>query len=190
MKKLLTILGLLVGIILFANTASADLKQNAIQSNNPKDLVAYINSTKAGKQVPVKKATNTEDDNYTVYVLKKKPKVSSLAQRTKFANNIQKIMNETPANFQRNGIAFYQGGSDGANFIIAFNKNKVAGDYGHAVQFSKLGNLGAGTTACYFEPFFARDDTNGAAKSSPSTQGKNAGPDGETLIEMIQDVTE
>lgn len=189
MKKILMLLGIAAGVALMFTTASADLRQDAIQSNNPKDLVTYLNSTKAGKKVLIKKATHTEDNNYTVYVLKKKPKVASLAQRTKFAKNIQSLMNNTPENFQRNGIAFYQGDSDGANFIIAFNKDKVAGNYGHAVQFSKLGNLGAGTTACYFEPIFADDSANGGAKSSPSTQGPKNG-DGETLVEQIQDVTE
>lgn len=190
MKKILVTLGILLGLMVVTSSASADLKDTAAQSNNPKDLVAYINSTKAGKKVPIKKVTNTDDNNYTVYVLKKKPKVASLKQRTDFAKNLQAIMDDTPANFQRNGIAFYQGSSDdGANFIIAFDKAKISGDYGHAVQFSKLGNLAAGTTACYFEPFFAKDDANGGAKSSPNTQGpKNS--DGETLIEQIQDVTE
>ena len=190
MKKLFLILSIFMGVILLSNSALADSKQNAIQSNNPKDLISYINSTKAGKQIPIKKVTNTEDNNYTGYVLKKKPKVAALAQRTKFAKNIQRIMNETPDNFRRNCIAFYQGGSDGANFILVFDKDKASRNYGHSVQFSKLGDLGAGTTACYFEPLFSENDTNGAAKSGPDTQGKNAGPDGETLIEQIQDVTE
>lgn len=189
MKKFLAIIGMLIGVFLVSTVASADLKQDAVQSNDPKVLMSYLNSTKAGKNVPIKKVTNTEDNNYTVYVLKKTPKVGSLAQRTKFAKNIQSIINNTPSQFQRNGIAFYQGGKDDTNFIIAFSKDKFSNNYGHAVQFSDLGNLGAGTTACYFEPFFAKDNANGGAKSSPSTQGpKNS--DGETLIEQIQDVTE
>lgn len=189
MKKVLMILGMFMGIALFVNTANADLKQDASQSNDPKVLMKYLNSTKAGKNVPIKKVTNTDDNSYTVYVLKKTPKVSSLAQRTKFAKNIQSIIDNTPSQFQRNGIAFYQGNNDGANFIIAFSKDKFSNNYGHAVQFSDLGNLGAGTTACYFEPFFAKDNANGGAKSSPDTQGPT-NDDGETLIEQIQDVTE
>lgn len=190
MKRLIILLGTIIGCLAISINVFADLRSDAEQSNDPSTLVKYINSTAAGKNLVVKKVTKTEDNNYTVYVLKRKPKVASLAQRVKFAKNIQSIMNNTPQNFQNNGIAFYQGGKDGTNFIIAFDKGKIGGNYGHAVQFSHLGNLGAGTTACYFEPFFAKDDANGGAKSSPDTQGENAGPDGETLIEMIQDVTE
>lgn len=189
MKKFLVVIGMLAGLLLISITASADLKQDASQSNDPKVLMSYLNSTKAGKSIPIKKVTNTDDNNYTVYVLKKAPKVSSLAQRTKFAKNIQLLINNTPSQFQHNGVAFYQGDKDDTNFIIAFSKDKFSNNYGHAVQFSDLGNLGAGTTACYFEPFFAKNNANGGAKSSPNTQGpKNS--DGETLIEQIQDVTE
>lgn len=190
MKKILLLLSAMLSLLFISGNVSANLKTDTEQSSDPSVLVKYINSTTAGKDTPVKKVTHTDDNNYTVYVLKKKPKVASLAQRVKFAKNIQSIMNETPQNFRRNGIAFYQGGDDGANFIIAFDANKMSGDYAHAVQFSHLGNLGAGTTACYFEPYFAKDDANGGAKSSTKTYGQNASPNGETLISLIQDVTE
>ncbi|KRM84147.1 hypothetical protein FC35_GL001479 [Limosilactobacillus coleohominis DSM 14060] len=190
MRKLLLLLSIILSSLFISVSASADLKSDVEQSNNPNTLTKYINSTTAGKSMPVKKVTHTEDNNYTVYVLKKKPKVASLAQRVKFAKSIQTIMDETPQNFRRNGIAFYQGSSNEANFIVAFNAEKISSNYAHAVQSSRLGSLDAGTTACYFEPYFAKDDANGGAKSSPDTQGKNAGPDGETLIETIQDVTE
>lgn len=36
MKKLLMILGMFMGIALFVNTANADLKQDASQSNDPR----------------------------------------------------------------------------------------------------------------------------------------------------------
>lgn len=190
MKKFLVLLSTGLGLLLLVNTASADLKSDAIQSNDPKVLVKYLNSTKAGQNFKVKKATYTQE-NYLVLVLKKKPKLASLAQREKFSSNVQKTMNTVPQNFVKSGIAFYQGGSDGANLIIAFDANKVfSSKYATKVRNSSLGDLGKGTTACYFEPIFAQNDGNGAFESSPSTQRKNAGPDGETLIETIQDVTE
>lgn len=139
MKKIIALLTFLIAILILPSTVSANLKQDAMQTNDPKVLVKYLKTTKAGKTLNVTKAAYT-DDNYLVLTIKKKPKVT--------------------------------------------NSN-----YGSMVQNSSLGNLKKGTTACYFEPLFAKDDGNGAFKPSPDTQGPQ-NEDGETLIERIQDVTE
>lgn len=189
MKKIIALLTFLIAILILPSTVSANLKQDAMQTNDPKVLVKYLKTTKAGKTLNVTKAAYT-DDNYLVLTIKKKPKVGSLAQRVKFAKNVQKVMQAVPESSRKSGIAFYQGDKYGSNLIIAFSADKVANsNYGSVVQNSSLGNLKKGTTACYFEPLFAKDDGNGAFKSSPDTQGPQ-NEDVETLIERIQDVTE
>lgn len=189
MKKLLTILGMLVGIILFTCSASADLKQDAIQSNDPNALVTYLNSTKAGKALKISKANYTSN-NYLVLSFDKKPKIKSDKQRSDFAQNLQGVMNKVPKQFVKKGIAFFNGDKDGANIILAFSAKEVSKhNYYAQVKKDTLKDFSANTTAFYIEPSFS-DDTDGEITSGPETQGPKYGQDKETLIELIQDVTE
>lgn len=51
-----------------------------------------------------------------------------------------------------------------------------------------MGDFGTGSTAYYVEPIYG-NETDGMVQSGPDTQGPTYGPDKETLIEMVQDVT-
>lgn len=124
MKRLLIVLTSILGIILISTTASANLRQDAIRSNNPDDLVKYLNTTKSGKKLNITKAKYT-NNNYLVLVFKNKPKIKSKSQRELLANNFQSVMNNIPKSFIKNGIAFFNGSNDGANMIIAFSTKKL-----------------------------------------------------------------
>lgn len=191
MKKLLAILGFTLGVALMLNatTASANLKQDAIKSNNPDTLVKYLNTTKAGKKLHINKAKYT-DNNYLVLSYSKKQKIKSNSQRKQLAYNFQEIMNKVPNSFVKKGIAFFNGDDDGANLILAFSKNKVSKhNYYDKVKEDTAKDFGTDTTAFYIEPTYS-DETDGEIYSDPDTQGPKYGPDDETLIEMIQDVME
>ena len=191
MKKLLAILGFTLGVALMLNatTASANLKQDAIKSNNPDTLVKYLNTTKAGKKLHINKAKYT-DNNYLVLSYSKKQKIKSNSQRKQLAYNFQEIMNKVPNTFVKKGIAFFNGDDDGANLILAFSKNKVSKhNYYDKVKEDTAKDFGTDTTSFYIEPTYS-DETDGEIYSDPDTQGPKYGPDDETLIEMIQDVME
>ena len=110
MKKLLALISVAFGFDLIASTvtASADLKQDAINSNDPSTLVKYLDTTKAGKELDISDAKYT-DNNYLVLSFSKKPKIKSNSQRERLARNFQEIMNEVPNSFVKNGISFFNG---------------------------------------------------------------------------------
>lgn len=191
MKKLLALISVAFGFALIASTvtASADLKQDAINSNDPSILVKYLDTTKAGKELDISDAKYT-DNNYLVLSFSKKPKIKSNSQRERLARNFQEIMNEVPNSFVKKGIAFFNGGDDGANLILAFSKAKIAKhNYYGKVKEDTAKDFSTGATAFYIEPNYS-EKTDGEITSGPETQGPKYGSDDETLIEMIQDVTE
>ncbi len=189
MKKLLVTLGLILGIVFSVNIASANLRQTAINSNNPDDLVKYLNTTKTGKRLNITKAKYTSN-NYLVLVFKSKPKIKTESQRERLAANLQYTMNNVPKSFIKSGIAFFNGNSDGANMIIAFSSKKISkNNYYSNVKKDSLKDFSQGATAFYIEPNFS-EQSDGMISSDPDTQGPTSGPDGETLIEVIQDAVE
>ncbi|MFQ6725564.1 hypothetical protein [Limosilactobacillus reuteri] len=191
MRKTFAFISIIFSLILIftSTTASANLRQDAINSNDPNTLVKYLNTTKAGKELNISEAKYT-DNNYLVLSFSKKPKIKSNSQRENLAHNFQEIMNDVPNSFVKKGIAFFNGGNDGANLILAFSKSKVSKhNYYDKVKSDTAKDFSAETTAFYIEPSYS-DKTDGEIYSGPETQGPKYGPDHETLIEMIQDVTE
>ncbi len=189
MKKLLIALGMFLGVIFSVSVASASLRQDAINSNNPDDLVEYLDTTKSGKSLNIAKVKYTSN-NYLVLVFKNKPKIKSESQRERLAANFQHVINSVPKSFVKSGIAFFNGNSDGANMIIAFSNKKIGkGNYYSTVKDDSLKDFSQGATAFYIEPSFS-EQSDGLISSDPDTQGPKSGPDDETLIEVIQDAVE